>query len=82
MIEYDAGNERLTLNVKNQFSVGDTIELMLPTGNQVFSLQAIEDNQGKAIERAAGSGHIVKIPVSLNDVSMLEHGYVIRHWSE
>jgi len=82
MMEYDAGNGRLTLNVKNQFAVGDTIELMLPTGNQVFSLQAMEDSQGNNIMRAAGSGHIVQIPANLNDVSMLEHGYVIRHWSE
>lgn len=82
MIDYDVSGEWLTVNVKNQFSVGDRIEVMLPTGNQIVDLQAIEDKDGQAISRATGSGHIVKIPVSLKDLSQLEHGYLIRHWQD
>ena len=82
MMEYDTARGKLTLRVKNQFSVGDSIEIMMPTGNQVMRLEAMEDQLGQALERAAGSGHIVQIPVCLDDVSQLEHGYVIRHWSE
>lgn len=80
MVEYDSSREMLTVLVKNQFSVGDTIEVMLPTGNQTMPVKAIEDKQGHAIDLAMGSGHVVKIPVSLTDVSQLDHGYLIRHW--
>ena len=80
LIEYDAG--QLTVLVKNQFSVGDKIEIMLPTGNKSFQLETIIDKLGQTIPRATGSGHVVKIPVDLNDISQLEHGYLIRHWHE
>ncbi|MDI9819475.1 MULTISPECIES: tRNA 5-hydroxyuridine modification protein YegQ [unclassified Legionella] len=81
MVDYDSNRGMLTVNAKNQFSIGDTIEVMLPTGNQIFCLEAIEDKLGQSIERAAGSGHVVKVPVSL-DPAQLEHGYLIRHWRE
>src|SRR3990167_6235443 len=80
MLEYDSAKAMLTVNTKNQFSVGDTVEVMLPTGNQIIKLAAIEDSEGNAIERAPGSDHVVKIPVDLTDSSQLEHGYLIRHW--
>ncbi len=80
MLDYDSSRAMLTVNTKNQFSVGDTIEVMLPTGNQVITLEALEDSDGHAIERAAGSDHVVKIPVNLQDSDQLEHGYLIRHW--
>lgn len=82
MLEYDASREKLTVLVKNQFSVGDMIEIMLPTGNQTVCLTAIEDMQGHIIERAMGSGHVVQVPAFLSDISQLEHGYLIRHWQE
>lgn len=82
LIDYDSSRGMLTVNVKNQFSVGDTIEIMLPTGNHTVCLEFIEDKQGHAIDRAMGSGHVVQIPVNLKDVSQLEHGYLIRHWHE
>jgi putative protease len=80
MLEYDAALGLLTVNTKNQFAVGDTIEVMLPTGNQMVTLSAIEDCEGNAIARAAGSDHVVKIPVDLKDLTQLDHGYLIRHW--
>ena len=80
MIEYDTAKAMLTVNTKNQFSVGDTIEIMLPTGNQIITLSAIENVDGQSISRAPGSDHQVKIPVNLTDTTQLEHGYLIRHW--
>ncbi len=80
LVEYDKAHERLTVHVKNQFSIGDTMEIMLPMGNQTFFLDTIEDKLGKSIARATGSGHVVQIPVCLKDTSQLEHGYLIRHW--
>lgn len=82
LISYDEARHQLTVHVKNQFSIGDTLEIMLPTGNQTFHLDAIEDKLGQSIDRATGSGHIVQIPVILNNISQLELGYLIRHWSE
>ena len=82
MLEYDAASGLLTVNTKNQFSVGDTIEVMIPTGNHVIELSFLEDRDGNAITRAPGSDHVVKIAVDLPDASQLEHGYLIRHWSD
>lgn len=82
LIDYNPSREMLVVNVKNQFSIGDTLEIMLPTGNQTIALEAIEDMQGQAIDRASGSGHTVQIPVHLNNINQLEHGYLIRHWQE
>lgn len=82
MLEYDSSTEMLVVLVKNQFSVGDTIEIMLPTGNQRYQLDGMEDKQGQAIDCAKGSGHVVRIPISLSDTSQLEHGYLIRHWTQ
>ena len=81
MLEYNDQSGMLTVNTKNQFAVGDTIEIMLPTGNTVIQLSHIEDAEGHAIPRAPGSDHIVRIPVALQDHSQLENGYLIRHWS-
>ena len=81
LLDYDAARGKLTVHVKNQFSVGDTIELMLPSGNHVFCLEAIE-KQGQAIACATGSGHIVELPVNVSDYRQLEHGYLIRHWQD
>ena len=81
MLEYDTARGMLMVKTKNQFSVGDTIEVMLPSGNQTVTLQAIEDKEGHSISRAPGSDHIVTIPVDLPDLTQLEHGYLIRHWS-
>lgn len=82
MLEYNPATALLTVKTKNQFSVGDRIEVMLPTGNQLIDLAAIEHAEGHRIDRAPGSDHVVKIPVDLTDVSQLEHGYLIRHWQE
>lgn len=82
LVEYNHEKEKLVVNVKNQFSVGDTIEIMLPTGNQTLVLDGMENLEGHALNRASGSGHIVQIPACLKDATQLEHGYLIRHWQE
>lgn len=81
LLDYDEARSMLTINVKNQFAIGDTLEIMLPTGNKMISVSTIEQ-EGKTIERAPGSGHIVQIPIVLDNISQLEHGYLIHHWHE
>lgn len=61
--DVDAAGTRLTIDVKNRFVVGDSLELMLPEGNRRFALTHIENRQGKAISVAPGSGHVVSIAV-------------------
>ena len=65
----DRSNDFLTIEVKNRFSVGDSLELMTPTGNSNFKLEAIENLKGEAMQVAPGSGHQVRIPVEMSDDS-------------
>jgi len=52
------------IDVKNRFSVGDKIEIIEPHGNTDVIIEALWNEDGKAIQVAPGSGHIVfaKIP--------------------
>lgn len=58
----DLDGDWLTIEVKNQFAVGDALELMTPQGNHRFQLDHLEGRDGKAALIAPGSGHRVKIP--------------------
>ena len=64
IFDYTPGDAWLNLDVKNQFAVGDKMELMTPQGNWHFELSAMESLTGQSVERAPGSGHKVRIPVS------------------
>jgi len=52
------------IDVKNRFSVGDKIEIIEPHGNTDVIIEALWNEDGKPIQVAPGSGHIVfaKIP--------------------
>jgi len=64
MIGYDTTRQMLELEVKNRFSVGDRLELILPSGaNQEMTLKYMEDMQGKSMEVAPGSGYKVRVPM-------------------
>jgi putative protease len=54
------------IDVKNRFAVGDKIEIIEPHGNTDVVIEALWSEDGKAIQVAPGSGHIVyaKIPCS------------------
>ena len=51
------------ISVKNQFRVGDRLEIIHPSGNRVMELECMQDVQGKAIHVAPGNGHRVRIPL-------------------
>lgn len=61
VIDFD--NESMHLDVKNKFSIGDSVELMTPAGNVQFVLGEMADKHGQAIDVAKGSGHVVIIPI-------------------
>ena len=51
------------VEVKNKFCVGDSLELMTPKGNIIFTLEAMENRKSQAIDDAKGNGHFVFIPM-------------------
>ena len=68
----------MTIDVKNKFGTGDLMELVMPSGNVTFPLEAMLNKDGNAADVAPGSGHVVRIPVPehvdtalLNEFAML-----------
>ena len=59
----DINGSTLTIDVKNRFETGDTLELMTPAGNHMFELSHIENKHGASVAVAPGSGHVVKVQV-------------------
>ncbi|WP_350304826.1 prephenate-dependent tRNA uridine(34) hydroxylase TrhP [Photorhabdus viridis] len=49
--------------VKNKFMVGNSLELMTPSGNIQFTLEAMQDKKNQPIEVAPGDGYIVYLPI-------------------
>ncbi|NOS89675.1 MAG: tRNA 5-hydroxyuridine modification protein YegQ [Methylococcaceae bacterium] len=60
---YDAATGMAVVDVKNKFSVGDKLELILPEGNQDIIVERMENLHGTAMEEASGGGYEVKIPL-------------------
>lgn len=71
-------NGWLELDVKNKFSVGDSVELITPNGSQTMVLSAMESLHGVALNVASGSGHRVKIPLSVEPEG-LAFGMMMRN---
>jgi putative protease len=76
----EADGQWLTVDVKNRFELGDTLQLMTPGGNTVFHLEALTDRDGAGIEAAPGSGHVVRIPMTgeTDAMDVDEHAMLIR----
>ncbi|MDD5276609.1 MAG: tRNA 5-hydroxyuridine modification protein YegQ [Methylovulum sp.] len=60
---YDAATGLAMVDVKNKFSVGDRLELILPEGNRNITLDHMEDKYGNVMQEAPGGGYEVKIPL-------------------
>ena len=60
---YDTATGLATVDVKNKFSVGDKLELILPEGNQDIIVERMENMVGHTMQEAAGGGYEVKIPL-------------------
>ena len=71
----ECDDQQLTIDVKNRFELGDTLELMTPQGNHTFNLMYLENRHGESVDVAPGSGHRVKIPrpegVQVDEFSLL-----------
>jgi len=60
---YDSATGMATIDVKNKFSVGDKLELIVPEGNQDIIVERMEDMHNHSMQEASGSGYEVKIPL-------------------
>ncbi|MEC8483320.1 MAG: U32 family peptidase C-terminal domain-containing protein, partial [Pseudomonadota bacterium] len=74
----DWNNGWLTIDVKNRFKVGDSIELITPKGSIVCNIEAMENLKGETMAVAPGSGHKVRIPMAYQP-EQLELGLVMRN---
>ncbi len=74
----DWNNGWLTIDVKNRFKVGDSIELITPKGSMVCNIEAMENLKGETMAVAPGSGHKVRIPMAYQP-EQLELGLVMRN---
>jgi putative protease len=68
------------IDVKNKFSVGDSVEMMTPKGNVQFTLEALRNKKGQLVDVAPGNGHIVY--VSLPEDINLEFAILLRNLVE
>ena len=66
--DYDATTGLAEVIVKNKFAVGDSLDLILPSGNQTFTLEAMQDLKGNAMEEAPGGGYQVRIPLKADNL--------------
>ena len=70
--------EQLFRQARRKFVKGDLMELVTPSGNITFPLEAMLNKEGKAADVAPGSGHVMRIPVpgevppgAINEYAML-----------
>ena len=74
---YDSVTGMATIDVKNKFSVGDKLELILPEGNQDIIVECMEDMHNHSMQEASGGGYEVKIPLpQFNSVNGLLARYI------
>jgi putative protease len=75
VLEYDADTGRALIEVKNKFSVGDSMEMVDPAGNRTFTIDAMWEAKfgEEPIEVAPGSGHKVwiKLPATPSEHTLL-----------
>jgi len=67
-------NGMAQIDVKNRFGVGDKLEVIHPSGNQIVDVNEMRSLDGASLSVAPGSGHRVQIPLSGN----LEKGMIAR----
>jgi len=67
---FDTATGKLSIEVKNKFSVGDKLEFMFPGGSKQFTLETMEDMWGKSMDVAKGSGYQVKISTPVENPEM------------
>lgn len=77
----DEANNNFMLHQKNKFSVGDTIEFMTFSGDNVSAeVLEITDDKGRSQESAPHPGQ--EVYIKIDDVSQIKPGMIVRMMSE
>lgn len=74
----DVSDRWLTIDVKNRFAPGDTLELITPAGNRRFAAGTMETVNGTRMDYAPGSGYVVRIPKPEGLPESLQFSYLTR----
>ena len=78
MIASDKEAGTIDVDVKNRFSVGDKMELVLPNGKNIdFTLEGMESLKGEKMNVAPGSGYQVRLPIKGVDT---EKAFLARYF--
>jgi putative protease len=77
----DKENKLAEVVVKNKFAVGDTLQLIHPSGNRDVVLSQMSDLKNQPIDVAPGGGHTVLIPweIQSNEQASDELGLLARY---
>ncbi len=67
ILRYDPQRQMAEVEVKNKFAVGDRLELVLPGGNRVMTLERMENARGEPMVEAPGGGYRVHLPLPPGD---------------
>ncbi len=67
---FDADSGMAEVLVKNQFAVGDSLEVIRPGGNINLTLEHLEDLQGKTMQKVPGGGYRIRMPLPQADYTM------------
>ncbi len=70
VLGYDESSGLAEVEVKNRFFVGDTLEIMTPSGNHTIKLEAMQSEKGEAMDGVPGGGYRVKIPLPADNYDM------------
>lgn len=60
-VAFDAARGMVQVDARNKFSVGDTLEIIHPSGNFDVQIQRMHNADGEPVQAALGSGHTVWI---------------------
>ena len=70
------------IEVKNKFSVGDSIEVILPNRSFMATVESMINQHGEELEVAKGSGYQVWIPLNLENEKDITFGFIARNFVE
>ncbi len=83
MKEVNTETREIILDVKNQFKIGDELELMTPENNYHFILDNLQSMKGEELDVAPGSGWVIKfaLPESVDISSINNYALLVRNLS-
>jgi len=81
VLDFNAQDKRIFVDIKNKISIGDEVELITAAGNHRFILQTMQDKHGNAVDCAPGSGHQVWLDIN-EHITDVELGLLCRTMSE